>query len=179
MSPIINISVFGLLLGIVIVFAWIAIYYKDKYTKTQDEFLNLADKRGFFSKKSSIMRRDERTLFNILIKWYGETYYIFPQVRLAEVLDIKNDVKDHDNLFRVIDHRSLDFVLFDKTNIAPLVAIELNGASHQMYNRRNRDEELENLLTHAGIHFIAFGVDRYDEQRVKRDIDALLTTTTS
>lgn len=169
-------TAFSLLIGFVVVLAWIAIYYKDKYNKTRDELLDLADTRGFFSKKSSIMRTDERQFFEVLMKLYGDTYYVYPQVRLAAILDVKNDVKDHDNLYRQIDHLSLDFVLFDKTAMSPLIAIELNGKSHLQFNRRNRDQKLESLLTKAGIRFISFPVaNTYDETEIQKALASLLS----
>jgi len=168
--------VLSMLLAFVGVLTMIAFYYKDKYNKTHDELLDLADKRGFFSKKSSIMRQDERLFFDFLMKLYGEKYFIFPQVRLAAILDVKNDVKDHDNLYRLIDHLSLDFVIFDKTAMSPLIAVELNGKSHMQFNRRNRDQKVINVLTKAGIQFIAIAVaDSYDEGAVRQQIDPLLS----
>jgi len=163
---------FSLLIGFVVVLAWIAIYYKDKYNKTRDELLDLADTRGFFSKKPSIMRPDERRFFDILMKLYGDKYYIYPQVRIAAILDVKNDVKDHDNLYRLIDHLSLDFVLFDKEAMSPIIAIELNGKSHLQFNRRNRDQKIESVLTKAGIRFLSIQVvNQYDENVLKQQIN--------
>ncbi len=172
-----NNTAFVFLIGFIVIFAWIAIYYKDKYNKTRDELLDLADIRGFFSKKPSIMRADERQFFDILVKLYGDKYYTYPQVRLAAILDVKNDVKDHDNLYRLIDHLSLDFVLFDKEVMSPVIAIELNGKSHLQFNRRNRDQKVESVLTKAGIKFLAIQVaETYDENMLRQQIDPLLQT---
>lgn len=166
---------FSLLIGFIIVLGWIALYYRDKYNKSRDDFLDLADSKGFFSKKTSIMRKDERKLYDILERLYGNTYYIYPQVRLAALLDIKNDVKDHDNLYREIDHYSIDFVFFDKTNITPLLAIELNGASHFQMNRRNRDQKISNILTKSGIQFITIPVlETYNEGELQKQIESSL-----
>lgn len=168
-------TTFSLLIGFVVMLAWIAIYYRDKYNKTRDELLDLADTRGFFSKKPSIMRTDERQFFDILVKLYGDKYYIYPQVRLAAILDVKNDVKDHDNLYRLIDHLSLDFVLFDKEIMSPVIAIELNGKSHLQFNRRNRDQKVESVLTKAGIKFLAVTVSNsYNEDELHQEIEKLI-----
>lgn len=177
LSATFNNATLTILIGLIVVFAWIAIYYKDKYNKTQDELLDLADKKGFFSKKSSIMRADERQFFDVLSSLYADKYFIYPQVRLAAILDVKNDVKDHDNLYRQIDHLSLDFVLFDKQSMAPLVAIELNGKSHLQFSRRNRDQRVESILTNAGIRFISIQVaTTYDTQAVRAQLDPLLSS---
>src|SRR3989338_10289344 len=154
---------FGGLFAGIIVFAWVSIYWKDKYSKASDDLLKLANNSGFFTKKPSVMRQDEKQLFDILMKAFGDKYFIFPQMKLSNVLDVKNNLKDHDNLYREIDHRSLDFVFFDKQNISPVLAIELNGESHQMYNRINRDQVIEDILTKANIKFIAINkMDNYE-----------------
>lgn len=168
-------SVFGMLVAIIVVFAWIAFYFRDKYNNTRDELLDLANARGFFSKRASIMRKDERILYNILLSLYGNSYFIFPQIHLSELLDIKNDVKEHDNLFREIDHYSVDYAIFDKINIAPLLAIELNGGSHFIPTRKNRDKKVSNILLTAGIRFLTIPVQKtYDEDELKKQINPLL-----
>jgi hypothetical protein len=174
MTSIIENSIISILIGLIIVFAYIAIYFRDKFLKTKDEYLDLADSKGFFTKKLSIMRIDERRIFNILVKYYNEQYYVFPQVRLSDILEVKNDLKDHDNLYREIDHRSIDFVIFDKDNVAPLIAVELNGKSHFQLNRRNRDQKIENLLTKIGVKFLTINVsDNKSESEIKQKIDEL------
>lgn len=168
-------SILGILFGLLALFALIAVYYRDKYFKIQDELLDLADRRDFFSKKPSIMYFDERKLFEVLQKLYSDKYLIFPQVRLAAILEVKNDVKEHDNLYRVLDHLSLDFVIFDKVLIAPLVAIELNGKSHFQLNRKNRDRVVENILVKSGIKFIAIqSAEKYNENEIKEAMNGLL-----
>lgn len=177
MPVIASYTLFSMLVAFVVVLGWIAIYYKDKYNKMQDELLDLAEKKDFFYKKPSIMRHDERVLFDILTKLYGEKYFIFPQVKLSDILKVKENVKDHDNLYREIDHRSIDIVFFDRPAMAPILAIELNGASHFQFQRKNRDQIVENILTNAGIRFLAIPVaETYDETALQQQLYPLLTT---
>lgn len=165
----------SLLIGFIVVLAYIALYYRDKYNKTRDEYLDLADKNNFFGKKPSIMRHEERMLFDMLTKLYGEKYFIFPQVKLSDVLTVKENVKDHDNLYREIDHRSLDFVFFDRQAMAPTLAIELNGASHFLFHRKNRDQKVGNIVTKAGIPLVTIPVaENYDEKVLRQKIDPFL-----
>jgi hypothetical protein len=150
-----NIGVISFLVAIIVVFGFIALYYRDKYNKEQDELLDLANTNNLFSKKSAVMRDDERKLFDILMNLYSDKYFIFPQVNLTTVLQVKEEVKDHDNLYREIANRSLDYVFFDRIGMSPILAIELNGESHWYTNRKNRDLEIEHILTNAGVKFLA------------------------
>lgn len=168
-------SVFGVLAGFLVALGFIALYYRDKYFKTRDEFLDLADSKGFFTRKSSLMWDSEKHVFNMLLKLYGEKFYIFPQVRLSALLNVKNDVKDHDNLYRTIDHYSIDYVFFEKLNISPIIAIELNGSSHFAVNRRNRDKKISHILENAGISLIFIDTQSgYNEEKLREMIDTKL-----
>ena len=170
---------FSLLMAFIIVLAYIAIHDRDKYNKTQDELLSLADKMDFFQKKPSIMRRDEWLFYEVITRLYGEKYTIFPQVRLSDIITVKENIKDHDNLYREIDHRSIDFAFFDNESLSPILAVELNGASHFQMNRKNRDQKISNILTKAGIQFIAIPVqEKYNEEEIQKLINLFLLKTT-
>lgn len=71
-------GIISLLIGFIIIFAYIAFHYRDKYNKKQDELFELANTQKMFSKRSSVMRDDERKLFDILMSLYGDKYFIFP-----------------------------------------------------------------------------------------------------
>ena len=137
-------TIVGFLIACIVVIAYIAFYYRDKYLKTNDELLDLASSKKFFSKKASVMRDDERKIFDILMNLYADKYYIFPQMSLSNVLEVIEEMKDHDNLYREIDNRSLDFVLYDKTQMSPVLAIELNGESLRK-TKKNKGSKRKNL----------------------------------
>lgn len=154
MQAIVSNSVFGVVLALLIIFAYLTFRWRDKYYKKSDQYLELADNKGFFTKKTSVMRNDERIMFDILMKQYGDKYYIFPQMSLANILDVKEESKDHDNLFHEINKRILDFAFFDKATFSPVLVIELNGQSHFTLNRKNKDKIIENLLNNADVPFL-------------------------
>jgi hypothetical protein len=152
--------------------------YRDKYLKKEDELLELADKDNFF-KKRPIMLFEERKLFNVLMKLYNENYFVFPQVTLTSLLEITEGNKDHENIYHSLGKKSVDFAIFDKTTISPILAIELNGKSHSHYYRINRDEKVKHILTKSGIPLITIPVsETYDEMKLKQLIDPLLVPTT-
>lgn len=175
LSATLNNSALAILIGMIVVFAYIAFWFRYKYLQKVDELLEIADKDDFFSKKPSIMRADERKLFDVLTKLYSDSYYVYPQVKLTSLLDIKEKVKDHDNVYRTLDYKSVDFALFDRINLAPVLAIELNGSSHFAFNRINRDKKVESILTKAGIKFLAITISNtYNEDELRQTIGNLL-----
>jgi len=167
-------------LTLLLFFAFTTLWYRDKLIKAKDELLELANKNDFFRRKSCVMNPSELQLFRILQKLYGETYYIFPQMSLSNVLDIHEDFKDHDNLWREIDHRSLDYVFFDKQELSPILALELNGDSHKYFSRKNRDRVFEDIFQKAKIRFHCIQrVETYDEALLKQKLDQMLNSPTT
>lgn len=155
-------------------FAFMLLFYLrserliDKLNQKDDELLNLANSKDYFYSKRSIMRDDEKVLFLILQKLIPQDYSIFPQINLSHIIGVKNSFKDHDNLFWAIDHRSVDYVIFDK-NFSPILAVELNGGSHFQYNRKNRDEAIKNILNKSGINLLTIQTThRYDLTELQR-----------
>ncbi len=172
--------IFGVLLSTLVVFAYMSFWWKGKYDKTQDELLELANKNGFFTKKISVMRNDEKLLFDILLKLYGDKYYVFPQMTLSNLLDVKNDFKDHDNLYREIDHRSIDYLFCNRETITPILAIELNGESHKLNSRKNRDKLIKNILTKANIRFLSIEKKlNYDSNEISKTVNNSLLSLSS
>jgi very-short-patch-repair endonuclease len=102
------------------------------------------------------MNAAEHELFVVLYELYSDKYYIFAQVHLNTLL---SDGHNHAS-FRHIDEKSVDFVLCDKRGIRPVVAIEYDGSSHQMYKVKKRDDEVDRIFKEAGfplVHILNHG----------------------
>ena len=161
----------GLSFGFMLLFYLRSERFKDQLNQKDDELLNLANQKDYFYNKKSIMRDDERYLFEILCKTIPPGYFVFPQINLSHIIGVKNNIKDHDNLFRAIDHRSLDYVIFD-SNFSPVIAIELNGESHFQYSRQNRDEAVKNILEKSKIKLITIQkANRYEQTHIQNIIN--------
>lgn len=177
LSATFNNSALVILVSLIVVFAYMTFWFRYKYLQKVDELLEIADKDDFFAKKPSIMRADERKLFDVLTKLYSDSYYVFPQVKLTSLLDVKEKVKDHDNVYRTLEYKSVDFALFNRANLSPVLAIELNGKSHFQFNRINRDKKVESVLTKAGIKFFSIPVsETYDGDAIRKQVDLLLNS---
>lgn len=56
-------------------------------------------------------------------------------------------------LFRVVD-----FALFDRNTLKPLLIIELNDASHNRADRKERDEKVKCIAERAGLGVLTLHV---------------------
>ncbi len=148
----------------------LVILQREQLQKDEDKYVQLANKDDFFERKYSILRYDELKLFNVLKSIIGDNYYIFPQVHLSEMVAIKSAFKDHDNLYEILGNKSVDFGVFTKDKMRPLLAIELNGSSHFLSGRTNRDALVKNILKKVGVEYIPLEKGNYKFDEIIVDI---------
>ncbi len=97
------------------------------------------------------MNRAEHELFDVLVDVLEGRYYVFPQVHLSTILEHRMKGQDWRAAFRRINGKSVDFVICDKAYIKPLLAIELDGRSHETDAVRQRDADIEDIFTKAEL----------------------------
>ncbi len=126
-----------------------------------------------YRKKDCIMTESEGECFKALFGVVGDKYYIFPQVHLPAFLDhkIKNG-QYWQGAFRHIDEKSVDFVLCDKQNLSPKLAIELDDWSHERYDRQERDREVERILKDAGMPLLRIPHGELNPDILRQGINA-------
>ncbi len=66
-----------------------------------------------------------------------------------------------------INKKIVDFVLFDKQNISPILVIELDDYTHQKPDRKKRDVFLNKVLDHCGIPILHTPSVHEEELRMK------------
>ena len=108
-------------------------------------------KKYTYEQKNFIMSRAEHECFDALMKAVGDKYYVFPQVHLASIINHKVVGQNWKGAFSHINQKSVDFVLCDKSYLAPKLAIELDDRSHERQDRIDRDGEVERILMDAGL----------------------------
>lgn len=164
----------GFAIGLIVFLILVYLRTNDKLLKTEDELFQLANKDDFFIKKNSYIRGDELLFYTKLQAIVGDNYFLFPQVHLSELVDVRNNVRDHDNLYHLLGNRSVDYVIFNKPEMKPLLAIELNGESHLMMNRKNRDKTVGSLLEKVGIKFLPVDKNNYNLEELKAKITSIV-----
>lgn len=98
----------------------------------------------------SIMTPYEQSYFRQLMDTYGDDFYIFPQVSLANI--VKVTVPDPDkHYFYRINNLRVDFVIAYKETLETVKVIELDEPSHQQVARVIRDIRMEKILSNCGM----------------------------
>tara|TARA_R110000850_G_scaffold2760_7_gene12939 strand:- start:1268 stop:1843 length:576 start_codon:yes stop_codon:yes gene_type:complete len=116
----------------------------------------LLEKGNAYVGNEFLMTPTERDFYRVLERKYGEEYYIFAQVRVADV--IKPNVKryfsktrEYQALFRQISQWHFDYLLCHKEDFRIHCAIELDDPSHQRDDRQRRDRILNRVCKDSGI----------------------------
>ncbi len=103
-----------------------------------------------YYQKNSILTEGELRFYRILSFLVKDSYFIFPQVRLANVVKIPKERFFWES-FNPLGSKCVDFVLCDKKTGETLLVIELDDKTHTLPHRRRRDKFVDTVLKKAGI----------------------------
>src|SRR2546426_3555230 len=161
----------AVLLLIVIVVIAVPILSKNSKRKDRSFAIYRYGRKDFF------MNRAEHEFFDVLIEVVGHGYYVFPQVHLSTILEHRIKGQDWRAAFRRINGKSVDFVICDKAYIKPLLAIELDGRSHEVESVRQRDADVEHIFERAELRLLRFANHGSPtREEIKRRISEALST---
>ncbi len=121
-------------------------------------------------KKSFLLTRAEHQFFKILERAVGGQYYIFPQLAPDKIVLLKGKGSFKRGYRNKISKKSVDFVLFDKQNISPILVIELDDPTHQRPDRKARDSFLDKVLNRCDIP-ILHTHSTFNEEELKAQIE--------
>ena len=107
-----------------------------------------------YYKKNYLLTKAEASFFRVLQLVLYDDYHIFPQISLKSIVGVKSDTGKYYSFWNRINQKTLDFVLFSKNGISPLLVIELDDSSHLLAERNNRDTFLDQVLEEAGIRIL-------------------------
>ena len=126
--------------------------------------------------KDYLLTKAERKFFDVLHAVVSKQCHLFAMVRLADLIYIPKGTEKRQSHFNRIQSKHVDFVLCNKTELKPILAIELDDSSHQRADRKKRDEFLNKALEQAGLPLLRIPVrSGYDPQEIKQKIQAKLT----
>ncbi len=105
------------------------------------------------------MNQSEAAFFFELKNQIPTEYYIFPKMRIADIVYPLHGKGYYGRRNEVLP-KHIDFLICNK-NFEPKVAIELNGKSHQRQDRIERDERVRQIFDDAKIpsEFINVGTN--------------------
>jgi len=132
--------------GIVIALAVVVGILKTRFKGEEKDGPKYQYKRHNF-----FLTRAEHEFYDVLVSVVGFEYFIFAQVHLPTLLNHTVKGQNWRAAFAHINGKSVDFVLCDKINISPKLAIELDDKSHERPDRQERDKEVDRILQQSGV----------------------------
>lgn len=139
--------------------AHISFYSEEDETSSEKTNFQQRDQTTY-QQKNSLITDYERYFYNILEETFGNEYKIQTQVNLASIVKKVDNSKYQNELFR-----NVDFGIFEKSTLKPLLMIEINDSTHKKGNRYKRDLNVRKILEESNIKLITF----YSNYPNKRD----------
>jgi len=120
-----------------------------------------------YSKRKYFFSAAERSFYEILRRLVpGHT--VFAKVRLADVVCVSNNASSWQSHFNRIDRKHLDFILCD-SDLAPVMAIELDDRSHDDEDRKLRDRFVDQVMASVSLPIVRIRAKRaYNLEEVRR-----------
>lgn len=125
-----------------------------------------------YERKKYLLTKTEVDFLNFLEKAVAGQYVIVPQVRLIDLFYLKGAGRNYMSYRGKIDRKSVDFVLLERENMSPVLAIELDDHSHDREKRKERDEFVNRVFETAGLPLVRFKVhSSYTTEDISAEID--------
>lgn len=117
-----------------------------------------------YIKKNYFFNQSEREFYYILNDILGDKYLLFSKVRMSDLLYLPKYMHNSYHYLNKIQSKHIDFLICEKQNIKPLLAIELDGNSHLRDDRIERDEFVDEIFKDADLPILHIKVsNRYDK----------------
>ncbi len=129
-----------------------------------------------YFRKNYLLTKAESSFFRVLEQATENKYYIFPQIRISNLLYVKANKRDFFRFQSKIKYKSVDFVLTDKNYLNPLLAIELDDSTHNRNDRMDRDDFVDDAFKDAGFPLLRIQCSlTYDVPKLRVRIEELIS----
>jgi len=116
----------------------------------------------------------EISFYHVLCKVVGEQITVCPKVGLGDVFFVSRPHENQGARNRIAS-KHVDYLLCDSATMRPLVGIELDDASHEREDRRERDALVEKVFAAAELPLVRFPVEQaYALAQVAERLAAIL-----
>lgn len=103
-----------------------------------------------YGKRDDFLSRAELTFFTVLKRELHAEWYLVAKVNLADLFFVRQPHRNQAARNR-IDRKHVDFVICEVRTMRPLLAIELDDASHERADRIARDQFVDQVFEAAGL----------------------------
>jgi very-short-patch-repair endonuclease len=133
------------------------------------------DPRSPYERIPTLLTAAERDFFAALQQAAPAGHQVFAQVRLANLVQVKQSARREKSHWWRIQAMCLDFVLVDVATFVSRLVVELDDASHNRADRRDRDAFVDEVLAATGIPILHVRWQRsYDTRALAQQIAARL-----
>ncbi len=100
-----------------------------------------------------LLSEAEKLFYSSLQQAFGQTYWVYPKVRLADLINPRAKTRSSEwhTAFNKIKFKHVDFVICHPESFDVLAVFELDDATHNRQDRKDRDAEVDASLTMSGI----------------------------
>lgn len=105
-----------------------------------------------YKKRDYFFYVTELKFFEVLKEIIGDNYYIFPKVRICDI--VRNEDKRNYAQFNKIKSKHVDFLICTKNPISPKIVVELDGSSHNYQSRIERDKFVDEVFASSQIPIV-------------------------
>lgn len=126
--------------------------------------------------KNSIVTSVEKWMYNIIKDELTEEYIVAPKVGIKDFVGVKKG-NNYFKYFGHISQRHIDFLICKKDILSPALGIEIDDTSHEQQNRKNRDQENDQIYNAIGIKVLHIPTRIKEEElrdRIKKAITPVM-----
>jgi hypothetical protein len=113
-----------------------------------------------YKKRDYLLSVAERSFYEVLCSVVDNQLHVFPKVRLIDLVYLPKGTENRQAHTNRVMSKHVDFVLCDRQNIAPVLVIELDDASHEREDRKERDAFLDKALAAASLPILHVAAKR-------------------
>jgi very-short-patch-repair endonuclease len=124
-----------------------------------------------YEKRSRLLTDAELAFYRVLHSATAGDWPLFAMVRLADLIQVKPQSSAAQTWQNKIQAKHLDFVLCDPDTLEARLAIELDDASHERPDRKERDAFVDAALGAAGLPILRVTcAANYDRGALRKSI---------
>lgn len=115
-----------------------------------------------YKHKEFLMTETETRFYHVLKELLGDSYELFVQIHVGSITTPYAKKWRWKKALFFGDKFSIDYLVCDKHELRPILAIELDDWSHTLPKRRKRDKFIDRILHEAKLPLLRF---RQDESK--------------
>lgn len=127
---------------------------RDTFQQNEPFSSRLGKKTWSYLKRTQVMNSSEFALYLALRNELGHKYIVLSKVRIEDFVGVDDRMlseRERYGLRSRIKSRHVDFLICDFKETRPLLAIELDGESHDTPERMERDQFVDDVYKDIGL----------------------------